>query len=156
MKARMSYLLIFILTYGALVLGGLITRPALMDWYPTLTKPSFTPPNWVFPVAWNLLYLLLASATCRLWAKAHTSGLRQPLTWYGLQLGLNVLWSTLYFGMHQIGWALAEILAMWVLAWPFAYSYWKRDKVAALGLVPYLGWLTFACLLNLRIWQLNP
>lgn len=153
---KMPYALIFVITYGALIVGGLITRPALLDWYPTLVKPSLTPPNLVFPLVWNTLYLLLALATCRLWAKTQGQGIQVPLQWYGVQLVLNILWSTLHFGLHQIGWALVEIAVLWVLAIPFWITYRQRDRLASMLLLPYMAWLTFATYLNYSLWQLNP
>lgn len=150
-----TYGLIFALTYGALLVGGWITSLSLMEWYPLLHKPVFTPPNWAFPVAWNTLYLLMAAATCRLWQTRHGKSLKNPLILFALQLALNILWSALHFGLRHIDWALIEIVLMWGLAWPMVMAYFRTDRWAGVLMLPYLGWLTFACVLNFMLWRLN-
>ena len=124
------------------------------DWYRALEKPSWTPPNWIFPVAWTTLYAMIAAAGCLLW---RTGGLRSPAfrMWIG-QLVLNAAWSGIFFGLQRPGWALADIgLLLAAIAATIALA-WRRSRAAAWLLAPYLAWVAFATALNVAIWQLNP
>jgi tryptophan-rich sensory protein len=137
--------------------GGLITRSSVSTWYPTLRKPAWNPPAWVFGPVWTLLYLLMGIASWLIWqkrAEAETS-VRQALGWYGLQLGLNLGWSAIFFGLRQIGLALFEIVTLWS-ALAVTFVKFGRIRLDAAGLLlPYLLWTTFAASLNAAIWWLN-
>ena len=124
-------------------------------WYQTIAKPSFTPPNWIFPVVWPILYLCMAIAAWLIWKDYGFDRGRSALKWFGLQLALNAVWSWLFFGRHDIGIALGEISLLWVAILFTLFLFWNKNKWAGWLMVPYLGWVSFAVALNYSIWQLN-
>jgi tryptophan-rich sensory protein len=129
------------------------TEPNIAGWYADLTKPSFNPPNWIFAPVWTTLYIVMAVAAWRVW---RVTGLKSvPMVLYGIQLALNFAWSYIFFSAHEIGLALGEILALWVMIALTAASFWRVDRVAGLLFLPYLAWVSFASLLNYTIWTLN-
>lgn len=123
------------------------------DWYRSLNKPSWTPPDWLFPVAWTVLYIMIAAAGVLVW-RAEGFGLAMAL-WIG-QLVLNAAWSWIMFGRKQIGLALADAGGMWVLIVAFIIFAWPVSQTASLLFLPYLAWVTVAFALNLSILRLNP
>jgi len=136
--------------------ASIFTRPQIATWYTTLKKPSFNPPDFAFPVAWTILYIMIAIAAYLVWKKRNR-GVQYKVTAiiYFIQLLLNFSWSIVFFGMHGIFGALAIITFLWIsivfnIGW-FA----KFSKTAAWLLVPYLLWVSFAWLLNLNIYLLN-
>jgi len=136
--------------------GGAITAPALRGWYPALIKPTFTPPDWVFPVAWTFLFIAMAVAAWLVWRAA--GGLaKAPRAFglWGLQLALNFGWSWLFFGLRDPGLGLLGVSALWmaILLNIAAFAPWSR--AAAWLLAPYLLWVSFAAALNFAIWQMN-
>lgn len=137
----------------AIASGGAIAPPGA--WYAGLAKPSFNPPAWVFGPAWTTLYLLIAVATWRLWRVPASIARARALRWHGLQLGLNALWTPVFFGLHQPGLALGVIAAMWLAILATILAAWRVDRVASALLWPYLGWVSFATTLNAAIWWLN-
>ena len=141
------------LCLGIGALGAAATATSLTTWYPTLTKPSFNPPNWVFGPVWTTLYVLMAVAAWRVW---RITGLKsvEMLAW-GLQLALNFAWSAIFFALHRIGAALVEILLLDLAILYTMLLFWRRDAIAGALLLPYLAWTSFATLLTWRFWQLN-
>nr|WP_294949065.1 TspO/MBR family protein [uncultured Mucilaginibacter sp.] len=144
------------ITLGIGIVASLFTRPQIKGWYLTLNKPAFTPPNWLFPVAWTTLYILIATAAYLVWRRRDgTSVYKTTTVIYSVQLFLNFSWSIVFFGMHQIFGGLVVIVALLVfiilnIAW-FA----RFKKLAAWLLVPYLLWVSYATLLNISIYILN-
>ncbi len=144
---------------GTLVLGsfsGLATIDAIPGWYATLNKPSFNPPNWVFGPAWTLLYTLMGMAAGLIWTcTAEHSRKRRALAVYAVQLGLNMAWSLIFFGLKEPALALVEIAVLWgAIAWCIRVFH-PLHRTAAYLLVPYLLWVTFASVLNGAIVALN-
>lgn len=137
------------------VLGGLVTAANVSTWYPTLQKPPFNPPNWIFGPVWTTLYILMAIAGWRVWRLRRQSVFQPPMALYGLQLALNLLWSILFFGLHAIGWALADIAALLAVIAATTIVFWRVDRIAGALFLPYLAWVTFAGVLNASIWWLN-
>ncbi|MFZ2199783.1 MAG: TspO/MBR family protein [Microgenomates group bacterium] len=137
-------------------IGSLFTFPAISSWYLYLTKPSFSPPNWVFGPVWTLLYALMGISAYLVWRKVQFRKKGQAF-WhvYWTQLALNALWSILFFGLKFTGLAFIEILAMWYFIVRSIQTSKKIDKWASYLLYPYLVWVSFASLLNLAIWFLN-
>lgn len=143
------------LAVGAI--GSLATGPKIATWYAGLAKPSWTPPDMVFPFAWTLLYILMAIALWRLWDRHEPSAERgTALTLFFIQLGLNLTWSPVFFGFEAIGWGLAIILALWLAIAATIWACAPLDRVAALLLAPYLAWVSYATALNLAIFAMNP
>lgn len=122
-------------------------------WYAGLAKPEWTPPNWLYPVAWFILYFMIAMAG---WLAWRTQGFGIALKFWIAQLIFNAAWSYIMFGAHQIGWALADLAAMWLMIVGFIVSVWNSSRLAAWLFVPYLAWATFAGVLNFAVWQMNP
>ena len=121
-------------------------------WYATIAKPTFTPPNVVFPLVWSVLYALMAIAAWRVYCRC---GVDVSILLWGLQLAANAAWSPIFFRAHAIGWALADILLILLLVALTTYFFLKRDKAAGLMMVPYVVWVAFASALNLQIFRLN-
>lgn len=124
-------------------------------WYETLHKPAWTPPNWIFPIVWPFLYVLMGISGWLLWKEHSFSSNRQEFRWFGLQLLLNAIWSWIFFGLHMIATALAEILLLWPAILFTCLLFWKKKRIAGLLLIPYLGWVAYAAALNFAIWKLN-
>ncbi|WP_428663118.1 TspO/MBR family protein [Reyranella sp.] len=137
-------------------LGGWVTAGSVKDWYPTLTKPSFTPPNWLFGPVWTVLYVMMGVAAWRVWLEAWGDRARGPLTLFALQLALNLGWSVVFFGLHAIGAAVVVIVALEAAILGTMFLFRRIDGLAAALLVPYALWVAFATLLNVTIWRLNP
>jgi tryptophan-rich sensory protein/uncharacterized protein YbjT (DUF2867 family) len=136
-------------------IGGAITARSVNDWYQTLAKPSWMPPDWLFGPVWMALYVLMAVAAWVVWRRGGATAARLPLGLFGLQLALNVGWSAIFFGLRLPGVAFAEILLLWLAIAATAVAFWRRSKLAAWLLAPYLAWTTFAAVLNASIWSLN-
>ena len=136
--------------------GSLFTYPSIPTWYASLGKPWFTPPSWVFAPAWTALFILMGISLYLVWQ----GGLkerqpRQAVTLFGVQLGLNVLWSALFFGLQSPFLAFLEILALWAAIALTTIRFYPISRNAALLLVPYMAWVSFAAILNLSVWLLN-
>lgn len=125
-------------------------------WYDGLAKPSFNPPDWIFAPVWTVLYVLMGLAAWRVWKRSGFRVAGPALALFVFQLGLNSLWSYLFFGAHRPGVALQEILLLEAAIVVTMLRFRRVDGIAARLLVPYLLWVGFAAVLNLRIWQLNP
>lgn len=144
-------------TFAAGYAGSLYTAPSTDGaWYDALRKPTFNPPSWVFAPVWTLLYTMMAVAAFLVW-RSRIRSRWKPLALgaYTVQLGLNFLWSVLFFGLQQPYWALLELLVLWVMIVITMALFRKFSLAAALLLVPYLAWVTFAGVLNAEIWRLN-
>lgn len=136
--------------------GSLFTAPAIPTWYAGLIKPAFNPPDWVFGPAWTLLYLLMGIALFLVVKDGLTERrVKTAAGVFAVQLFLNGFWSYIFFGLKSPGWALAEISALWVSIAICLVLFFRISRTAGLLLVPYLGWVTFAALLNGAIWRLN-
>lgn len=158
---NLSSLFRLVLTVGGTFLaaagGSLITAPNIESWYELINKPSWTPPSFLFGPVWSILYLFMAIAAFLVWQKGcHRKLVQVGLTIYALQLGLNFLWSVLFFGFHALGFASAEILILLAFIIGTIVVFWHSSKTAALLLVPYALWVSFASALTIAIWQLNP
>ena len=124
------------------------------DWYDRLDKPSWTPPNWLFPIAWTVLYLAMAYAAWRV-AVSGSDVLALGLAFWALQIALNTLWTPVFFGKRQIFHALIVIGAMWVAVLLTTAAFLAADLIAGLLFVPYLIWVSYAAALNYDIWRRN-
>lgn len=154
-RQGLGLLLWVVLCLAAGGLGGLVTTPAIPTWYAQLEKPTWTPPDWLFGPAWTTLYLLMAVAAWLVWRRGGFAAQRRPLTVFLVQLALNAAWSFLFFGLRNPGLALAEIVVLWVMIVATLLAFRRVSTVAALLLVPYLLWVTFAAALNFEVWRLN-
>jgi len=141
------------LAVGAL--GGWTTAQSVTTWYPTLAKPSFNPPDWVFGPVWTTLYVLMAIAAWLVWRRSGLHGARPALVLFAVQLALNLAWSLLFFGAHRVDLALADIVVLWAALVATAIAFRRHSTMATVLMLPYLAWVSFASLLNFSIWRLN-
>jgi tryptophan-rich sensory protein len=124
-------------------------------WYAEIAKPSWTPPGWLFGPVWTVLYVMMAAAAWLVWRTAGWPAARPALILFGVQLLLNAAWTPIFFGLHRPGLAFAEILALWAAIGATLVAFWRVFPAAALLLVPYWLWVSFASVLNCAIWRLN-
>lgn len=138
------------------LLAAWATQTSVTTWYPTLAKPGFTPPNWVFAPVWTLLYGLMGLAAFLVWrCGPRRPRVRGALTAFGGQLALNAGWSFAFFGARSPSLGLVVIVLLWgLLAWT-TDRFFRVQAVAGWLLVPYLLWVTYALALNAAIWMLN-
>lgn len=138
------------------LIAGWATQTSVFTWYPTLTKPTFTPPNWLFGPVWGVLYALMGIAAFLVWERSTEDRAGQvALVLFGIQLVLNGAWPFAFFGARSPALGLVVIVLLWgVLAWTVE-RFFRVRRVAGWLLVPYLLWVTYALALNLGIWILN-
>lgn len=135
--------------------GGAITATSVTTWYPTLVKPAFTPPAWIFPPVWTTLYVMMAIAAWRVWRRRPAVPVSPALRTFALQLALNLAWSFLFFGLQWIGAALAEMIVLLAAILWTLRRFAGIDRPAAWLMVPYVLWVAFATVLTAAIWQAN-
>jgi len=124
-------------------------------WYAGIVKPSWTPPGWIFGPVWTLLYILMAVAAWLVWREREDRASLPALVFYAAQMFVNALWSWIFFGLHRIGWALLDLSALWVLILITCLFFWRIRRAAAILMLPYLAWVSFAGILNFALWRLN-
>jgi len=144
------------------VIGSVFTTPSIPTWYAALNKPAFNPPAWVFAPVWTMLFALMGIAVFLIWsayAKASAGQekirIKIALAVFAAQLFLNLLWSYLFFSLHNPGAAFAEIIFLWLAILATIIIFSKISRAAAWLLVPYILWVSFAGFLNYSLWQLN-
>ncbi|MEE4349528.1 MAG: TspO/MBR family protein [Pacificimonas sp.] len=138
-----------------LAVGGLV-QTGEGDFYQALIKPDLNPPSYLFGIVWPILYLLIGAAVGRVWAEKGHPLRGRALFWFAIQFALNLAWTPTFFGLELIQVALGVITALIVAAIATTFYFGRIDRVAPWLMVPYLAWITFAAILNLRIIQLNP
>lgn len=124
-------------------------------WYARLNKPTWVPPNWLFPPAWALMYALMSAAAFLVWRFGEGETGTTALVVYGVQLVLNALWSPIFFGLRRMGWAFVEVMALWLAVLATTLLFFQVNYWAGLLILPYLLWVTFASFLTLTMWRLN-
>ncbi|HLR25256.1 MAG TPA: TspO/MBR family protein [Fodinibius sp.] len=125
------------------------------EWYEMLQKPLWAPPNWVPPLVWPILYVLMGIAAWFVWKRRPVTVKKPALMWFLLQLILNAMWPWLFFGKHFIGTALAEILLLWIAILFTIFLFWHEDRRAGILIIPYILWVSYASALTFAVWQLN-
>ena len=153
-----------IISISACVLIGLLsslaTKSSAETWFLTLEKPFFNPPRWIFAPVWTILYILMGYSFAIIWSNKSQSRrskeiIKKAMMLFGIQLGLNALWSILFFGLCNPFLALIEILLLWLMIFETIKAFKKVDDFASKLLLPYLVWVSFATILNGSIWYLN-
>lgn len=142
---------VFIALVFATAMSGALFKPG--PWYETLKKPGWTPANWVFPVVWTPLYVLIGIAGWLVWREA-SFGLALAL--WGAQLVLNAAWSAFFFGLRRMDWAFVDVVVLWLVIAAFIGAAATTSPWAASMFLPYLVWVTIAAALNWRVWRMNP
>jgi tryptophan-rich sensory protein len=150
MNDRLALVLFLLLVLGGGLLIGWWTAPG--EWYASLAKPVFNPPDWLFGPVWTALYVLIAIAGWRVW---RTDARSLPMRLWWAQLALNFLWSPIFFSAHQIGLALVVVLLLLATIVAFIVMCWRKDRVAPWLFLPYAAWVAFASVLNASILALN-
>lgn len=137
-------------------ISSFATQSSVDNWYLSLNKPSFNPPNWIFAPVWSVLYITMGMAAGIVWAKGwHKDGVKVALYFFGFQLIFNVLWSITFFGFQNPFWAMLVILVLLALILRTIKSFRSISLTSAYLLIPYFLWVSFATLLNYKIWELN-
>jgi len=154
-KQTAAFVVILLVCFAAAGLGSVATTPNIPTWYATLAKPSWNPPNWLFGPVWTVLYICMAVAAWLVWRQGGLRQARTPLMLFAVQLALNAAWSWIFFGFHLPGAAFIEILVLLTAIAATTIAFWFRSKAAGILMVPYLGWVAFASVLNFTIWRLN-
>jgi tryptophan-rich sensory protein len=150
MNPRLSLFLFLLLVLGGGLVLGFLTAPGA--WFAGLAKPGFNPPAWLFAPVWTVLYILIGVAGWRVWRRDRGGW---PIGLWWTQLALNFLWTPLFFGAHQVGLALLDIVLLLAVIVAFIATAWRQDRAAAWLFVPYAAWVAFASVLNASILALN-
>ncbi|MCD8507484.1 tryptophan-rich sensory protein [Candidatus Woesebacteria bacterium] len=138
------------------IIGSVFTVSAIPTWYATLNKPFFAPPNWLFGPVWTLLYFLMGVSFYLLWRQGWTKkSVRTARNYFLLQLGLNFLWTPIFFGLRSPLLALLVMSALWAAIIMAMLKIYRVSRMAAAILLPYLFWVSFAAALNAGIVVLN-
>ncbi len=138
------------------VVGSVFTVSAIPTWYAGLVKPALNPPSWVFGPVWTTLFALMGVAVFLVWHYGfERKDVKMALIIFGIQLFLNTVWSIIFFGLHNPGWAFVEIIFLWLAIFATIITFRKISKLAAWLLIPYILWVSFAGYLNYSIWTLN-
>ncbi len=149
---------LFICLLLPLAIGGIsgyATASGIHDWYITLHKPSFNPPNYLFGPVWTLLYLLMGVSLFIIWRSNQGRKRNEALKIFAIQITFNFLWSFLFFRFNLVGVAFMDILVIWFSIVLMIFIFRRVNKIAAYLQIPYLLWVTYATTLNGAIWLLN-
>ena len=158
MQFRSFFKIVFMiaLSLGVGTISALTMGHSLSGWYPSLTKPPLTPPSWIFGPVWSILYCLMGLAAGLVWNKPiRRFAVRGALRLFIIQLTLNAAWSPLFFGFQEIGFALVEIVMLWITVAATTITFYVLSKPAGVLMLPYLLWSSFAVYLNAGFWMLN-
>ena len=143
------------LTFGAAALGAIASINAAA-FYSQLVRPPWAPPGWLFGPVWSVLYLLMGVSAWVVWRVRSLAGVRTALTLFVIQLVFNAGWSWLFFVWRKGAFAFAEVLLLWCFIAATIIAFGRVRRLAAVLLLPYLGWVTFATAPTLAVWRLNP
>ena len=155
-RSLLMLLLFIAICLGVSAVGAWSTAGSVATWYPSLRKPPWNPPAWLFGPVWTALYLTMAMAAWLVWRRAGWRSASGALGLFALQLALNAAWSPLFFGLRSPAAGLADIVALWLAIAATVIAFLRIAPVAGWLLVPYWMWVTFATALNAAIWRLNP
>ncbi len=144
-----------VVSYAAAGVGAVASVGAA-GFYAELARPAWAPPPWLFGPVWNVLYAMMAVAAWLMWRKAGFGGAMVASTLFLVQLVVNALWSWLFFAWRLGGIAFADIVVLWILIAATITAFARTSKWAAVLLLPYLGWVSYAVALNLVVWRANP
>ena len=148
------YAVSILLTLAVGGLSGFLTSMG-MDSFDALTKPPLTPPSFLFPIVWTVLFILMGVGAARIFMTEPTAARNRDLIVYVVQLAVNFFWSIIFFNLQAYAFAFFWLILLWVLILTMIYLFCKVDKPAALIQTPYAIWVTFAGYLNLMIWLMN-
>jgi tryptophan-rich sensory protein len=141
---------VYLVACGAAATTGAVFPPG--TWYRALAKPAWTPPDWMFPVAWVTLYLLMSAAAARV---GMLPGAGLAMAFWAVQIAFNTLWSPVFFGLQRIGAALWVMVGLWSSVAATAVLFWQLDPLAGVLMLPYVAWVSVAGALNFWVWRAN-
>ncbi len=145
-----------VVCYIAAFIGSLFTTSSIDTWYSTIQKPAFTPPNWVFGPVWTTLFTLMGISLFLIIRKGFADkDVRIGVVLFAAQLVLNILWSVIFFTLHQPFYSFIEIIGLWIAIFFTTFWFWKISRLGSSLLFPYLLWVAIAALLNFYVWILN-
>lgn len=152
---KITYCVAICLAVG--YLSSNVTQSSIKTWFPTIEKPFFNPPSWVFAPVWTMLYIMMGIAAGMVWNKLESNKelVKKGLLFFTVQLLLNALWSYLFFGLNNILLALIEIILLWLIIYETYFIFKQIDKRPSYLLIPYLSWVGFATILTGTIYWLN-
>jgi translocator protein len=155
-KAEIIKLIVsLILPLGLGSIAGMFTAGAVPEWYASLNRPSFNPPNWLFGPVWTALYIIMGISLFLIWKQSKSKERDLVVFVFLLQMALNFAWSFIFFYFNMIGFALIEIILLWMSIVIMLVLFYKIKPVAAYINIPYLLWVTFATILNAAYYILN-
>jgi tryptophan-rich sensory protein len=155
-KSQLLKLLVsLLLPLGVGYISGMFTAEAVSEWYLTLNRPSFNPPNWVFAPVWTSIYILMGISLFMIWKQSASKGRNLAILVFLVQLTLNFCWSFIFFYFNMIGLALIEIIFLWISILIMLVLFYKVKPMAAYINIFYLFWVTFATILNASYYFLN-
>ena len=137
------------------LLSGLLSMEGMAIYNATVSKPPLTPPAWVFPVVWTILYALMGISAARVSLSPPSKWRSWGLNTFTAQLIVNFFWSLFFFNAQAFGFAFLWLILLWALVFVTIWLFWKVDRIAAWLMIPYLIWLTFAAYLNAMVWLMN-
>lgn len=137
------------------IVSGLLSREGIAVYNVIVAKPPFTPPAWIFPVVWTILFALMGISAARVSLSAPSNARSWGLNVFIAQLVVNFFWPLFFFNLQVFGFAFIWLILLWILVAFTIYLFWKVDCADAWLLVPYLAWLTFAAVLNGAVWLMN-
>ena len=143
------------LTLGTGAIAGIFTASAVPEWYAALNRPSFSPPNWLFGPVWTILYILLGISLFLIWNLDASKARNIAILFFIIQLALNFCWSFIFFYSKMIGFALVEIVVLWIMIIIMLILFYRIKPMAAYINIPYILWVTFASILNGAYYFLN-
>ena len=156
MSNTLKFIIAIITPVAVGAVSGFFTATEIPVWYQTISKPGWNPPSWIFGPVWTILYVMMGIALFLVWKSAADPIIKKTaITLFISQLILNFFWSFIFFNQHQIGWALVEIIGMWIFILLTIFAFAQVNKTAAWLLVPYISWVSFATILNYTLWKLN-
>ena len=150
-----SFIIFILLCLIVQIVGSLWTRETVLTWYPTLIKPSWTPPDWIFGPVWSCLYLMIAVSGWLMYRAEYSQKRAVALMLYGSQLALNFIWSFLFFSLQSPILGLIDIILLCLFISLTIIKAWPVSRLASILLIPYLLWVLYATSLNVGIWLLN-
>lgn len=154
-KKRLPYVISAAIALAVGGLSALLSMNGMEIYAANLVKPLLSPPGWLFPVVWTILYILMGISAARIWQFPESAQRSRSLNLYVAQLVVNFFWSLIFFNAQAYGFAVIWLLLLWGLVLWMILEFRKIDPVAAWLQIPYLIWLTFAAYLNIGVWILN-
>ena len=151
----LEFLISILLPLSLGAIAGMFTSQSVPEWYATLNRPSFNPPNWIFGPAWTTLYILMGISFFLIWKQEASKVRNRAILIFLLQLMLNFAWSFIFFYFNMIGLALVEIILLWISIVMMLVVFYKIKPIASYINIPYLIWVTFATVLNASYYILN-